>query len=262
MLAAMRRLRVTPGRPAKALGGALAALATIAVAQPASARGEGASLGAIPALALLGDLVFTAVDIRLGAESQLPQTNLAAWEGAVGTAGLLGFSVMEVYDIHTGVAGDENGIDVFRIIAASWSGGLAAHGWWTGIAPRATPMFAGGASAVIGANLALSVVSTARLIDGRLWGKPVAVAETVMALSAMSGCTVAMGLDRPNDRGAWVGLAVWSGVLAAHGITSLVLGPAAPPKPPVGTALGLRVVPLVLPGERATGRGVGVAAVF
>ena len=189
---------------------------------------------------------------------------MAAWEGGVGTAGLAGFSALEIHDILTRAPGAENAVDVLQLTASAWSGVLAVHGWWTGLSPRVAPAFAIGVSGVAGVDLALTAASAARLFEGRFWGKPGAVTETVMALAGIAGAGVALRLDEPQNRAVWAGLSAWSGVLAAHGIASLVVGPvarvASPAARPAGQ--GLRVVPLTLRGERSVGHGVGVAGVF
>ena len=209
-----------------------------------AAHGRG-GVGELALIALVADIVFTVVDVRLAATLDSPRANVSILESTVGTIQVGTFMTMEAFLVRDETPGEMDPAEIIMLSSAAWGGALAAHGMWSAAVPRASQAQVLGASAVVGTDLALTLASTARLIKGPLWSRRVGIAETFLAAPGVVGPLVALGQSAPKDYPLWAGLGAWSGALMLHGITSIARGPRSESEKHPNAAI--QVTPLVLP---------------
>jgi hypothetical protein len=217
---------------------------------PAQAQAEVDGVDVLIGLAVavvMTDVVFSVRDIVAVAEDEQPGLGWAVAESIVNAPVSVTLSA-----ITAGLAAEDEDEGVLAIAVAAptaWASTLAAHGLWAAIDSDAHPGALFGISAVIGANLAFTMLALGSSIDGRESPPPVAVFEM---LGAVPGTVIgSVELARGETKqGLWIGLTAWSGAIFAHGLVSLCVSaatddsddgdlplavPPPPPAPPAPT---------------------------
>ncbi len=174
--------------------------------------------------AIVGDVVFTSYDIATASKGQQPEKG---W--MVGQTALAGPQTVVSYIV---IAVDAENPDFearapLAIPLAIAGSSLATHSIWSVATDRFPPGPRLGASWLIGLDLTFTTLSLSETFSGKLMPKGLGIVEAlVMAPEAVLGAVEAV--RDPSARGGWIGIAGWSGVLATHGVISLLAGIANP----------------------------------
>lgn len=221
------------------------------------------------------DIAFTVHDgLRIGANEEPDSGWMLAQSSVVGPQALF---LDVVTGVFTGLDEREEGYVMAVLPAAIWSSSLATFSTWTLASSRVEPPPFGRTRAieddtkprdrfavswVIGTNLAFSSTALGSAVVGRWSPLYVSVPQSVLMGTECGLAAVHAGLS-DKARPGWIALSVWSGVLTAHGVASMLgrsLG--GDDSRPVVGALPLTIAPAPIEGLRGPAPGVVAFASF
>ncbi|NUP10496.1 MAG: hypothetical protein HOW73_30980 [Polyangiaceae bacterium] len=282
------------------LGTCAAALVLVSPTE-AQASDEEAILGmtAIVGGAFLigADIAFTAYTAAHISNHEQPADSWMIAQSVVAGAQTIAINAVTIY---IGAEDDdEEGLELLPMLPAIWTGSLATFSTWTLATPGDESLNARmGLSVVAATNLAFTATAIGSLTD-RPYTEPYYISIPQIAFMAPECVLAGIQAARdPDGRAGWAVLSAWSGVLAVHGVYSLVTRgvygserdypppetptaaptppadptdpyyidpavPALPPPPPVEVpAPAPAVVPTPIPGGASIAPGLSVIGLF
>jgi hypothetical protein len=103
---------------------------------------------------------------------------------------------------------------------ASWTTALATFGTWSVAEDRGDIAQRFGTSWLVGMNSALSSAALGAAVDER-FSSPWISIPTIAATTPSAIYTAVRASEDAGERGTWIAMTVWSGVIGAHAIVSL-----------------------------------------
>jgi hypothetical protein len=137
---------------------------------------------------------------------------------------IMGLQTLAMDALGTGfsVAEEDEGIELAVLPFASWLGGMTAFSVWTLAAPQSVDVRGRfGLSMVLGMNVYFTSVAAATLGSGRASPDYMSIPQLALMAPECLLTTIKAATD-PDARGAWIGLAAWSGLLSVHATVSLI----------------------------------------
>jgi hypothetical protein len=198
----------------------LSSAATLATPDVAVADDEDALLG----ITLVGSLVVTDViftvytSLKVDAPEEPARGWMIAQSVVMGLQTLVADSLGTVFS----VAEPDEGIELGVFPFASWLGGMSAFSIWSLAAPQSVEVRGRfGLSMVLGINTYFTSVAMATLASGRASPDYMSIPQLALMAPECLLTTIKAATD-PDARGAWIGLAAWSGLLSVHATVSLI----------------------------------------
>lgn len=205
------------------IGAALLSFACVSLApRPARAHG-GNDAEALLTVVSVGitcavvDTAFLMHDVVVAAERGHPSVGWSVTEVVL--------TAPQVALVGALVASDSEGM-IWPIFPGMFAGAMLTHGIWSLAedpeAPKPGTRFL--ASSAVGVNGMLSLTALTALGNrGHVFSRPMGITEVVLTLPQVAVGAAGLGLDAEN-RPIWGAFTAWSGVLLAHGVTSIALG--------------------------------------
>jgi hypothetical protein len=186
----------------------------------ASADDEDAIIGVtvVGSLAVL-DVVFT---VYSGLKVDAREEPERGW--MIAQSVIMGLQTVAVDAVGTvmSVAEEDEGIELAVLPFATWLGGMSAFSMWSLAAPQSVDVPGRfGLSTVLGLNVYFTSVAAATLGSGRASPDYMSIPQLALMAPECLLTTIKAATD-PDARGAWIGLAAWSGLLSVHATVSLI----------------------------------------
>lgn len=199
----------------------LAPITALLVAAPASASAdEGSTIIAglsVLALTVGSDVAFTAYDIGRVRDGKTPDL---AWMTAQTI--LTVPQAVALNGVVAAAAADEDdaALALLAVPLASWTTALATFSTWSVADERGDIAQRFGTSWLVGMNGALSSAALGAAIDERFSSPWIAI-PTVAATTPSAIYSAVRASEDAGERGTWIAMTVWSGVIGTHAIVSL-----------------------------------------
>jgi hypothetical protein len=214
---------------------ARAQVAMVAPAPPPPAPGEGVLTTQDLVPLFIWSTAFLLVDAGFGiydgvraGNGALPSRGVGIAQASVASLQVVTFDTLHVVlSVKKGDSPYLGGLVLLPGLANS----LFIHGVWASQTPALPAGVPLGVSATVGFDTALTASILARAGTGHLSGRGMGVAQMVLTAPSIAAFAYEGARD-PSDKGAWAGLAAWSGAIFAHGLVSAIAGASAPPPPP------------------------------
>lgn len=202
---------------------AFAAATLLALATPATARADD---DVVVVLAVVGAALFAGADVTFTAYSggtaarvEEPDQTWMTAQSIVTTPQALALNVgMGVIASED----DDEGYSLLALPVVAWINTLSVYSTWTVGAPGVIqPDQRFGVSWLAGTNAAFTAAAIGAMADDRLSPLWISIPEVGLmgAEAAFAGVRAAQD---ENWRGGWAAMAAWSGVLAVHGVLSII----------------------------------------
>ena len=192
------------------------------VAAPEARADDGAvALGTVFTGLAVSDIVFTIYSAIKVDENVEPNSS---W--MIAQTSVVGLQALFLNGLASGFAAfdKDDGLDLVIFPFATWLGTLSVFSTWSLIDDTGSPDVKGrfGLSTVLALNLFFSGVAVGTLADGRPLPEYMSIPQTALMAPELLLTTIKAVTD-PDGRAEWIGLAAWSGALAIHGATSLIV---------------------------------------
>lgn len=198
--------------------------ASLALVAPRTARADDELLDVFEGIgvagAIVGDVVFTTYDVATASKGEQPEKGWMVAQTAVAAPETVVAYIVIVADAESPDFEARAPLAIPLGVAAS---SLATHSIWSVATDRFPPAPRLGASWLIGTDLTFTALSLSETFNGKLLPKSLALVEGLVMAPEAAICAFEAVKD-PSSRGGWIGLAGWSGVLATHGVISLLAG--------------------------------------
>ncbi len=198
--------------------------ASLALVAPRTARADDELLHVFEGIgvagAIVGDVVFTTYDVATASKGEQPEKGWMVAQTAVAAPETVVAYIVIVADAESPDFEARAPLAIPLGVAAS---SLATHSIWSVATDRFPPAPRLGASWLIGTDLTFTALSLSETFNGKLLPKSLALVEGLVMAPEAAICAFEAVKD-PSSRGGWIGLAGWSGVLATHGVISLLAG--------------------------------------